>query len=119
MISHRRRETEYEPMHYSKYHLHRMFGEITGITLHEYVIRRQLTEDAKFLVFSERPVLDIAICCGRCSLLIPKFRSQDFYVKISSQVKSNFADTVFFLHFCHIGFVNIWKDSYAFFNWTK
>lgn len=53
-----------EAMHYSKYHLHRMFGEITGITLHDYVIRRQLTEAAKLLVFSERPVLDIAICCG-------------------------------------------------------
>lgn len=53
-----------EAMHYSKYHLHRMFGEITGITLHDYVIRRQLTEAAKLLVFSERLVLDIAICCG-------------------------------------------------------
>lgn len=57
-------ETVAEAMHYSKYHLHRMFGEITGITLHDYVIRRQLTEAAKLLVFSERPVLDIAICCG-------------------------------------------------------
>lgn len=51
-------------MHYSKYHLHRMFGQIAGITLHDYVFRRQLTEAAKKLVFSEEPILDISMSCG-------------------------------------------------------
>lgn len=40
---------------YSKYHLHRMFTDTVGITLHDYIQRRQLTEAAKLLVFSESP----------------------------------------------------------------
>lgn len=51
-------------MHYSKYHLHRMFTEITGMPLHDYAIRRQITEAAKFLVFSEKSILEIALSCG-------------------------------------------------------
>ena len=50
--------------HYSKYHLHRMFTETVGMTLHDYVQRRQLTEAAKLLVFSQKPILDIALMCG-------------------------------------------------------
>lgn len=50
--------------HYSKYHLHRMFSEMLGMTVGEYVKRRQLTEAAKDLVFSERSVLEIALSCG-------------------------------------------------------
>ncbi len=50
--------------HYSKYHLHRMFGEEAGMTLHDYVQRRRLTEGAKLLVCSERPVMEIALACG-------------------------------------------------------
>ena len=38
---------------YSKYHLHRMFVETVGLSIHDYVQRRQLTESAKLLVFSD------------------------------------------------------------------
>ena len=46
---------------YSKYHLHRMFTSIVGITVHSYVQRRRLTEAARFLVFSDRPIMEIAL----------------------------------------------------------
>lgn len=51
-------------VHYSKYHLHRVFSKTVGLTLHEYRNRRQLTEAAKLLVFSERTILDIALQAG-------------------------------------------------------
>lgn len=57
-------ETVASGVHYSKYHLHRMFSELLGMTIHDYVQRRQLTEAAKLLVFSTKPVLEIALTCG-------------------------------------------------------
>ncbi len=51
-------------VHYSKYHLHRMFTETVGLTIHDYVQRRQLTEAAKMLVFSDKPIIEIALICG-------------------------------------------------------
>jgi len=51
-------------VHYSKYHLHRMFSKTVGQTIHDYLQRRQLTEAAKLLVFSERPIIDIAMLSG-------------------------------------------------------
>lgn len=57
-------ESVADAVHYSKYHLHRMFTATVGMTLHDYVQRRQLTEAAKLLVFSNKPVLDIAMTCG-------------------------------------------------------
>ena len=53
-----------EAVHYSKYHLHRMFTNTVGMTIHDYVQRRQLTEAAKLLVFSSRPIIEIAFFCG-------------------------------------------------------
>ena len=47
-------ETVAEAVHYSKYHLHRLFTETVGMTIHDYVQRRQLTEAAKLLVFSDK-----------------------------------------------------------------
>lgn len=49
---------------YSKYHLHRMFTDTVGITLHDYIQRRQLTEAAKLLVFSEKLIIEIALIAG-------------------------------------------------------
>lgn len=49
---------------YSKYHLGRMFFNIVGFSLHTYIRRRRLTESARMLVFSERPVMDIALAAG-------------------------------------------------------
>lgn len=51
-------------LHYSKFHLHRMFAKTVGLTLHEYVGRRQLTEAAKLLVFSKKPIIEIALMSG-------------------------------------------------------
>lgn len=53
-----------EAVHYSKYHLHRMFTNTVGMTIHDYVQRRQLTEAAKLLVFSDKPIIEIAFICG-------------------------------------------------------
>lgn len=53
-----------EAVHYSKYHLHRLFSDTVGMTIHDYVGRRQLTEAAKLLVFSDRPIIEIAFICG-------------------------------------------------------
>lgn len=53
-----------EAVHYSKYHLHRMFVRTAGLTVHDYVQRRRLTEAAKLLVHSERPILEIALSAG-------------------------------------------------------
>ncbi len=50
--------------HYSKYHLHRIFIDMVGLSIHDYVQRRKLTEAAKLLVFSDRPIIDIAILAG-------------------------------------------------------
>ena len=49
---------------YSKYYLHRMFANTVGMTIHDYVLRRQLTEAAKLLVFSVKPIIEIAFLCG-------------------------------------------------------
>lgn len=57
-------ETVAKAAHYSKYHLHRMFSQTVGMTLHDYVQRRRLTEAAKLLVFSGKPILEIALTAG-------------------------------------------------------
>ncbi|MEY8392634.1 GNAT family N-acetyltransferase [Lachnospiraceae bacterium 45-W7] len=51
-------------LHYSKYHLHRLFTKTVGLTIHEYAKRRQLTEAAKLLVFSKKPIIEIAFMSG-------------------------------------------------------
>ena len=53
-----------EAVHYSKYYLHRMFTKTVGMTIHDYVQRRQLTEAAKLLVFSTKSIIEVAFLCG-------------------------------------------------------
>ena len=53
-----------EAVHYSKYYLHRMFTNTVGMTIHDYVQRRQLTEAAKLLIFSTKPIIEVAFLCG-------------------------------------------------------
>lgn len=53
-----------QAVHYSKYHLHRSFTDTVGVTVHDYVQRRQLTEAAKLLVFSDKPIIEIALSAG-------------------------------------------------------
>ena len=57
-------DTIAEALHYSKYHLHRMFTGTVGMTIQTYVQRRRLTEAAKLLVFSNRSILEIALTAG-------------------------------------------------------
>lgn len=49
---------------YSRYYLQRIFSQTVGMTIHDYLQRRQLTEAAKLLVFSDMPILDIAMLAG-------------------------------------------------------
>ena len=53
-----------ESVHYSKYYMHRMFTSTVGMTIHDYVQRRQLTEAAKLLIFSSKPIIEVAFLCG-------------------------------------------------------
>ena len=71
-----------EAIHYSKYHLHRMFTNTVGMTLHDYVQRRQLTEAAKLLIFSVKPIIEVAFLCG--------YESQQAF---SSAFKSMYKET--------------------------
>ena len=57
-------ETVARAVNYSKYHLHRIFTDTVGLTIHDYVQRRRLTEAAKLLVLSDRPILEIALIAG-------------------------------------------------------
>lgn len=57
-------DTVADAVHYSKYHLHRFFSETVQLTIHDYVQRRQLTEAAKLLVFSDKPIMDVALLAG-------------------------------------------------------
>ena len=52
-------ETVAGAVHYSKYHMHRMFTGTVGLTIHDYIQRRQLTEAAKLLVLSDRPINEL------------------------------------------------------------
>ncbi len=51
-------------LYYSKFHLHRIFTKTVGLTIHEYIQRRQLTEAAKLLIFSKKPIIEIALISG-------------------------------------------------------
>lgn len=57
-------DTIADAVHYSKYHLHRMFADTIGLTVHDYIQRRRLTEAAKLLVFSDKSILEIALLAG-------------------------------------------------------
>lgn len=49
---------------YSKYHLHRLFSMNSGYTIHDYVIRRRLSEAARKLYETEATILAIALEAG-------------------------------------------------------
>lgn len=49
---------------YSKYHVHRMFSNIVGCTLHQYIQKRRLTEAAWQLVYTDKSIIDIAFIAG-------------------------------------------------------
>ncbi|HGM1122807.1 TPA: helix-turn-helix domain-containing protein [Clostridioides difficile] len=49
---------------YSKYHLHRMFTSVVGFSVYNYIQRRRLTEAARMLIFTEKPIIEIALISG-------------------------------------------------------
>lgn len=49
---------------YSKYHLHRMFVSVVGLTLHNYIKRRRMTESARMLLFTDLSIQEITLCAG-------------------------------------------------------
>lgn len=51
-------------VNYSKYHLSRMFLNIVGLTVHNYIQRRRLTEAARLLIFTDKPIMEIALFAG-------------------------------------------------------
>ena len=51
-------------VHYSKFHLHHIFTDTVGLTIHDYIKRRKLTEAAKLLVFSDKTIMEIALLAG-------------------------------------------------------
>ena len=53
-----------DAVHYSRHHLQRTFSKSLGMTLHDYLQRRQLTEAAKLLVFSGKSIVDVALLSG-------------------------------------------------------
>lgn len=81
-------ETVARAVHYSKYHLHRAFTQTTGITLHGYIQRRRLTEAAKLLVFSKRPVIDLALTAGYESQQAFSLAFKEMYKKTPGQYRT-------------------------------
>ncbi|MEG0527423.1 MAG: AraC family transcriptional regulator [Longicatena sp.] len=57
-------ETIANAVHYSKYHLHRVFMDTIHMSIRDYVVRRKLTESAKLLVFSNKSIMEIALIAG-------------------------------------------------------
>lgn len=49
---------------YSSFYLHRIFTKTVDLTIHEYIQRRRLTEAAKLLVFTKKPIVEIAMQAG-------------------------------------------------------
>lgn len=49
---------------YSRYYLHHLFTQTVGVPMHVYIQRRRLTEAARQLVYSELPILEIALQSG-------------------------------------------------------
>ena len=108
-------------VHYSKYHLHRVFSKTVGLTLHEYRNRRQLTEAAKLLVFSERTILDIALQAGYESQQAFTAAFSAMYKQSPSQYRENEKFYPLQLRFQFEGSYNMrnstektqWKIAYA------
>ena len=57
-------QTVANAVHYSACYLQRVFTRAVGMSIHDYVVRRKLTEAARLLAFSELPVLQIALSAG-------------------------------------------------------
>lgn len=74
---------------YSKYHLHRVFSGATGISIHDYVLRRQLTEAAKLLVFSNKSIIEISLIAGYESQQAFTLVFKQFYKKTPNEYRND------------------------------
>lgn len=63
---------------YSKYHLHRLFFDSVGLSMHQYVQRRKLTEAAKLLVFTQLSIIEISLIAG--------YESQQAFTNVFKQM---------------------------------
>lgn len=57
-------DTLYRVSGYSKYHLSRTFSGIVGLSIHNYIKRRRLTEAARLLIFTDKPIIEIVFLSG-------------------------------------------------------
>ena len=80
-------ETVSKALHYSKYHLHHIFSETVGLTIHDYILRRKLTEAAKLLVFSNKAIIDIALFSGYESQQAFTLIFKEMYKKTPNQFR--------------------------------
>lgn len=78
-----------QAVHYSKYHLHRVFRETIGLSIHEYIVRRKLSEAAKLLVFSDCSILEIALLAGYESQQAFSAVFKEMYKKTPYQYREN------------------------------
>lgn len=74
---------------YSQYHMHRMFTGLVGITLHQYIKRRQLTEAAKSLIFTDKRIIEIALDAGYESQQAFTLAFKDMYKQAPQRFRHN------------------------------
>lgn len=63
---------------YSKFYLNRIFREETGVTIHRYILERRITKAAEKLVYTDKPIADIAYETG--------YNSQQTFTNVFSSV---------------------------------
>lgn len=80
-------ETLAGTVHYSRYHLHRMFSHTVGLTPQTYIRRRRLTEAARLLAFSREPILMVALSAGYESQQAFSDAFKAMYKKTPGQVR--------------------------------
>lgn len=57
-------ETLAQTAGHSKHHFHHVFTSLTGLPIHDYILRRRLTQAAQQLVHTQKPILEIALEAG-------------------------------------------------------
>lgn len=63
---------------YSKFYLNRIFQEQVGLTIHQYILERRITEAAKKLVYTNKPIINIAYEAG--------YQSQQTFTNVFSNI---------------------------------
>jgi AraC-like DNA-binding protein len=71
-------DTISEKIGYSKFHLNRIFSETVGCTIYKYIQVRRITEAARKLTETDKPILEIA--------LEANYQSQQAFTNAFSQI---------------------------------